>query len=337
MGATHFAQYVVGFDAMTQRFEITCLLQRALVNDPAVFGQCLSGSPAEPAVRMESVHYLLKEVAGVPSRRPVCFFDLQQQGEALADVGTHLVDLVQWTLFPDQPVQYQQDINVLDGKHWPTILTRDDFQRVTGEPEIPATMIDRTKPVLKYYANNSVLYTLRGIHVALTVRWEFTPEPGGNHSETAVYRGSRSRIEVQQGPEQRFKPEVYVVPNEPAHMARVQQALDQRIRNLQRTYPGLSFAPEAARLHVLIPDRYRVGHEQHFALLTRQFVGYVRAPGSRRNGRSPTCSPNITSRPKASSWRARTTRVFPGPTSLNPNNVRPRLKQTSVQPHSEGY
>jgi hypothetical protein len=43
---------------------------------------------------MESVHYLLKTVAGVPLRRPAWFFDINEQGEGLTDVGTHLVDLV---------------------------------------------------------------------------------------------------------------------------------------------------------------------------------------------------------------------------------------------------
>jgi hypothetical protein len=51
---------------------------------------------------MESVHRLMKSVAGVPSLRPAWFFEVDEQGEALVDVGTHLVDLAQWTVFSDQ-------------------------------------------------------------------------------------------------------------------------------------------------------------------------------------------------------------------------------------------
>ena len=56
---------MVGYDGMTQRFEITCILQKELVNDAGVFGKPLKGSVNDPAVYMESVHYLLKLVAGV--------------------------------------------------------------------------------------------------------------------------------------------------------------------------------------------------------------------------------------------------------------------------------
>jgi len=50
-------------------------------------------------VVIESVHHFFKEVSGKPLIRPAWFFDVRQQGEALPDVGTHLVDLVQWMCF----------------------------------------------------------------------------------------------------------------------------------------------------------------------------------------------------------------------------------------------
>jgi hypothetical protein len=72
---------VVAYDIMTERFEVTSILQRALVNDSAVFGEMLKGTVDDPAVYMESVHYLLKLVAGAPNIRPAWFFDNTQQGE----------------------------------------------------------------------------------------------------------------------------------------------------------------------------------------------------------------------------------------------------------------
>ena len=84
---------LVAYDIMTERYEITNMLQRELVNDPAVFGRIIAGTPEQPGVHMTSVHYILKTVSGTPLRRPVWFFDPRDQGEALADVGTHLVDL----------------------------------------------------------------------------------------------------------------------------------------------------------------------------------------------------------------------------------------------------
>src|SRR5262245_25796607 len=131
------ASGLIAYDIMTERHEITSILQRELVNDSAIFGEIVPGSEAEPGVFMESVHYLLKLVAGVPNRRPAWFFDIQQQGEGLTDVGTHLVDLVPWILFPDQPIDYRQDIRILAGKRWPTRMTCDDFRQVTGEAAFP--------------------------------------------------------------------------------------------------------------------------------------------------------------------------------------------------------
>ena len=113
------------------------MLQRALVNDRATFGEIVPGTEAEPSVYMESVHHLMKVVAGAPNIRPPWFFDTNEQGEAASDIGTHLVDLVQWTLFPDQAIDYRADIKVLAAQRWPTWIPEADFRRVTNTPGFP--------------------------------------------------------------------------------------------------------------------------------------------------------------------------------------------------------
>src|SRR5438128_204341 len=119
---------LVAYDIMTERFEVTSILQRALVNDPATFGEIVKGTEAEPAVYMESVHHLMKTVAGAPNIRPAWFFDTAEQGEGFNDIGTHLVDLVQWTLFPDQAIDYKADVRVLAAQRWPTLIPEEDFR-----------------------------------------------------------------------------------------------------------------------------------------------------------------------------------------------------------------
>src|ERR1041385_2600852 len=54
------------YDIMTERFEITTILQRELARSPEVFGTLKSGSATNHAVAMESVHPFFKEVAGKP-------------------------------------------------------------------------------------------------------------------------------------------------------------------------------------------------------------------------------------------------------------------------------
>ena len=99
------------YDIMTERNEITTMLQRELSTIPAVYGEQLKGSPEEPAIVKESVHHLFKLVDNKPLTRPVWYLDVNQQGEGIVDVTTHLVDLVQWEAFPDrtdrcQPLDY---------------------------------------------------------------------------------------------------------------------------------------------------------------------------------------------------------------------------------------
>ena len=133
---------LVAYDIMTERFEATHAVQRALVNDAATFGRIEAGDVDAPAVYMESVHYLKKMVAGAPNIRPTWFFDTAEQGEGLNDVGTHLVDLVQWTLFPGDAIQ-PSDIQLLDARRWPTRISESDFRSVTNAPGVPVRALGR--------------------------------------------------------------------------------------------------------------------------------------------------------------------------------------------------
>jgi predicted dehydrogenase len=278
---TATAHGLVAFDMMTERFEITSLLQRELVNDADVFGALVPGSADEPGVFMESVHYLLKTVAGVPNRRPAWFFDVEQQGEGLTDVGTHLVDLVPWLLFPEQPLDPVGDMIVRVGRRWPTVLSRVDFQRVTGEADFPAFLAGSVSADrLFFFCNTLVEYTLRGVYVKLNVLWDFEGDAGAGDTHFAVVRGSRARVEVRQGPDQRYRPELFVVPERAADRGDVLTALRARVVRLQDRYPGLGVEEVGGEALVTIPDRYRVGHEAHFGEVTRQFLAYLREPAT---------------------------------------------------------
>jgi hypothetical protein len=225
---------------------------------------------------LESVHYLLKQVAGVPSLRPAWFFDVRQQGEGLADVGTHLVDLVQWILFPEQALDSRRDLPLLRAKHWPTVLTLDQFQRVTGERVFPDSLSAAVRGgFLRYLANNNVNYVLRGIHVRLDVKWDFEAPPGAKDTELAVFRGTRSRVEVRQGMTEKYIPELYVVPNGEKQRAATKAALQRHLGSLQDAFPGLSIQEAKDRLQVRIPERLRASHEAHFSLLAGRFLECV--------------------------------------------------------------
>lgn len=272
---------LVAYDIMTERYEITSILQRELVNDRDTFGAAVQGAAQEPGVYMESVHHIMKTVAGVPSLRPLSFFDIHQQGEGLSDVGTHLVDLVQWILFPDQALDYRRDLQVLSGRHWPTVISRAEFQRVTGEASFPDYLAEFVKgDRLDYYCNNQVSYRLRGVHTKLDVLWKWEAPAGAGDTHLAVFRGTKSRIEIRQSQPENYRPEIYVIPNNAAGRREVQAALSQKIERLQASYPGIALEDQGAQIRITIPDRYRVGHEAHFAQVTNRFFEYLKAPHS---------------------------------------------------------
>jgi predicted dehydrogenase len=228
---------------------------------------------------MESIHYLVKLVAGVPLLRPAWYFDIHQQGEGIADIGTHLVDLVQWTLFPGQAINVRTDIEMGAATRWPTSITPADFQRVTGEKEFPDYLRESIRNGnLEYYANNSATYRLRGVLVKLTVKWGFEAPAGSKDSERAVFRGSKARIEVRQGGEENYVPTVYVIPGSAGARDEIRTALAAKVAALQKDYPGLGMRAHGDGFVLVIPENLRIGHEAHFALLTRRFLDYVHDP-----------------------------------------------------------
>lgn len=272
---------LVAYDVMTERSEITSILQGELARDPEVAGTVGPGTPAEPAVEMESVHHLMKVVSGAVNVRPAWFFDTAEQGEALGDVATHLVDLVPFLLFPGQGIDHRSDIRVLGAKKWPTVLDRAQLLRLTGAKQLdPALAARLVGDRLDYFANGEVSYTIRGAHVRLKALWNYEAPEGGGDTHVAIVRGSRARVEIRQGAEQRWRPELYVVPNGLGDAVTVKAALQRRVAELGKARPGLAVEDEGGRLRIAIPDRYRVGHEPHFAEVTERFLRYLEDPAS---------------------------------------------------------
>jgi hypothetical protein len=167
-----------------------------------------------------------------------------------------------------------RDIRVLAGKRWPMVLSLPQFQRVTGEPEFPAYLSSAVQADgLHYFCNNSVLYTLRGVHVKLDVKWGFEAAPGKGDTEVAIYRGTKSGVEVRDN-------EVWVIPVEGVSKAAARVAVHKALAANSQRWPGLSAEETARGFRVVIPAALRIGHEAHFALLTRQFLDYVKDPAS---------------------------------------------------------
>lgn len=268
---------LVAYDIMTERWEITSILQRELVNDEQLFGKLPTGTKT-PAISARSVHHIMKTVAGTPVRRPAWFFDIDEYGEGLADVGTHVVDLVQWTAFANQKLDYRTDVRITPGHHWPTVISQPDFEKVTGEREFPAALAPHVKNgKLEYLCNNSLDYAVKDVHVQLAILWNWEAPPGMGDIYEAQFRGTHAIVAIRQGDAERGIPELYVVPEPQSARAEVAVALKNKIAALQSQYPGLAIEETPREFHIAIPERYRVSHEAHFAQVTNQFFDYLKA------------------------------------------------------------
>ncbi len=271
---------VLLYDIMTERHEITTIIQRELMQFPDVFGTLDKGTLADPAVVMDSVHHYMKEVAGTPLVRPAWFFDVNQQGEAIPDVGTHLADLVQWECFPGETIDWKKDIKVLAANRWPTTMTLEQFKKVTGLAQYPAYLKKdvNANGALDIYQNGDVTYSVRGVHAKLMVVWKYEAPAGTKDTHFSMIRGTRSSLIIRQGAEQNYAPILYVEPRGQAAEA-FGKSLEASIAKLSNVYPGLDLKKTTAGWQVVIPDKYNVGHEAHFTSVTSKYLGYL-AKGS---------------------------------------------------------
>lgn len=264
-------------DVMTERHEITTILQRELSRDRAVYGEQETGTPDDPAVTKESVHHFCKLVNGKPLTRPGWFYDVTKEGEGITDVTTHLVDLIQWETFPEVPLA-RGDVEMLSARGWATPLTAADYKLSTGLAEWPAYLrgaVDANN-VLQCRANGEFTYRLRGVCAKVSVRWDFMPPQGGGDTHYSLMRGTKAELVIRQGKEQGFRPVLYVRPR--GEKETVRAALRTAVARLASRYPGIAvgaFADGAWRIE--IPKRYDIGHEAHFSQEVQEFLGWLRA------------------------------------------------------------
>jgi predicted dehydrogenase len=269
-------QKVLLYDIMTERFEITTILQRELSLQKELFGELVNGSPAEPAITKESVHHFSKLVAGAPLKRPQWFFDVRQQGEGLVDVTTHLVDLIQWESFPGVILK-PDDAKVLTARRWATPLTLTQFKQVTGADAFPDYLKNDVKDgVLQVFGNGEFTYRLREVHAKVSVTWDFEAPPGTGDTHYSIMRGSKANLIIRQGAEQKFKPVLYIETAGATTAAALATNTKRAIEAVAKKFPGVIAEAEGNAWRVSAPEKYHKGHEAHFAQVTENYLRYLR-------------------------------------------------------------
>jgi predicted dehydrogenase len=262
------------YDIMTERFEVTTILQKLLSQNTEVFGTLITGSNEFPAVTKVSVHHFSKIVSGSPLLRPAWFFDVEQQGEGIVDVTTHLVDLVQWECFPEQ-ILSTGDITMVAAKRWPTLISLNEFKGVTGFDKFPEYLQKDVKEgKLNVYANGEMVYRIKGIYAKVSVEWKFQAPPGGGDTHYSVMRGTKCDLVIKQGAEEKFIPTLYI-----ENVKGAISDLALKLLEAAGTLPYDSIQIESVNpntLKVNIPKKYRVTHEDHFGQVTAKFLEYLK-------------------------------------------------------------
>ncbi|OGV62217.1 MAG: oxidoreductase, partial [Lentisphaerae bacterium RIFOXYA12_FULL_48_11] len=265
------------YDIMTERSEITTMLQKELSLLSDIFGEQEKGTAEQPAVTKESVHHFFKEVSGKPLKRPAWFFDVTQQGEAIVDVTTHLVDLIQWECFPGQTLDVEKDVEMVSAKRWITKITPDQFKKATLLENYPDYLKKDvgTDNVLNVYGNGEFTYKLKGVYAKASVIWNFEAPPGTLDTHYSIMRGSKADLVICQGKEQNYKPTLYVEKKSTVPDEEFEKILKAGINKLNKDFPGVDVKKADKIWEIIIPDKYKVGHEAHFAEVAKRYLEFL--------------------------------------------------------------
>jgi predicted dehydrogenase len=274
--ATAREKGVLLYDIMTERYEVTTILQKLLSQNTVVFGVLKTGSKEAPAVTKISVHHFSKIVSGSPVLRPAWYFDVQQQGEGIVDVTTHLVDLVQWECFPEQ-ILNPSDINMVSAKRWPTFVSKEEFKGVTGFDEFPGYLLKDVKDgKLNVFSNGEMVYQIKGIYAKVSVEWKYQAPQGGGDTHYSVMHGTKCDLIIKQGVEEKFLPTLYIENIKGLTM----NDFASELKEVIKTFPYDNLKIEAINsttLKINVPEKYRVSHEDHFGQVTAKFLEYLKA------------------------------------------------------------
>lgn len=263
------------YDIMTERFEITTMLQREFSTLAEVFGELQPGTPEDPSVTKESVHHFSKMVSGAPLIRPAWFFDVEQQGEGIVDVTTHLVDLVQWECFPGKIIN-QSDIKITKATHSKTNLTPAQFEKVTGMKTYPDYLEKdvNSEGVLGVYSNGEINYQINGINAKVSVIWNFEAPAGAGDTHFSIMKGSKANLIIRQGKEENYKPVLYIEPVSKDD-TKFESDLRSALTKVQAKFPGVDVERSGDVWTVTVPQKYHNGHEAHFAQVTEKYLEYL--------------------------------------------------------------
>lgn len=243
--------FISDLQSMSLRNQMTNILQKEFSQLPEVFGKLEKGSLENPAIIQESTHAYDKGIV-----RPAWFFDVEQQGNGLSDITTHLVDLIQWGCFPEKVIRYKKDIKLLTARQWATEVTFPQFKKITQVESYPVYLKKSVKgDKLFVDANGEMNYTLKGVHAKVSVIWEVEAPKGAGDRHYSLMRGTKANLVVRQEKEQNYKSVLYIEPVEGTELAEYEKVLMNALTKIQQKYPEVELVKKGKSWEVVPKNR----------------------------------------------------------------------------------
>ena len=252
---------LVIMDLMTERYETLNRISRDIMGREDIFG-----SPR--SIDIDDVHYFFKEMAGSPMKRPQWYYDVAEQGEGIADVTTHFIDLAMWQCFPGMAVKCT-DISEIEAVHYPTAITPEQYSMSTGATDFPDCLQGCVKDgLLQVYSNGILSFKMKGVSVKIRMTWDFKAADGASDSFKSVCEGSSASLFINQDESTGYRRRLTVECSEEA-AGKIAGLLDE-------LYSGARIVPCGDERYWIdasaIPNP---GHESHFSMVVSQFISYL--------------------------------------------------------------
>ena len=157
-------------------------------------------------------------------------------------------------------------------------ITAAEYKTSTGLevwPDFLKKDVDKAN-VLQCKANGEFTYALRGVHAKVCVEWRFMAPKGTGDTHYSLMRGTKSEIVIRQGPEEGYKPRVYVKPRAGQDKAALEKALAAAVAQFGKTYPGVTYKAEGDGWAMVVPQKYEIGHEAHFSQVMNMYLGWMK-------------------------------------------------------------
>jgi hypothetical protein len=186
---------------------------------------------------------------------------------------------VQWACFPDQALDWRNDVKVHSAVRWPTIVTLEQFKRVTqleGYPDYLARDLNEKGELLAYH-NGEVNYTLRGVHVKVIARWDYQAPAGAGDTHYALMRGSRANLVIRQGREQQYRATLYSEPRGEVSAPEFERAVRASVAKLAAQWPGVDVKPAGTAWEIVLSGALATPHEGTFSKVTTNLLRYLAA------------------------------------------------------------